>query len=620
ILTSYNLISGEWAQPVLVGDCQSRSDFIYYNNGLYLFYAPTDREHIGILRINTDNLAQSEVVLQADMKGSCFYPFVQYNSDGELCMSYTVSRQHIRLASFNLGELVKEEIISGSISAEYSRIATERGFAEGIITITPSADSDAESYEIYWGNDSGILSDFTLLASVTANGTNSISFEINKEIMIPLDANKIYVYPKKGDTLGTAEVIEIDSSALGAYSKKKYSFQVISDLHSGNSDEFYQQAKIRAALEDIKKTEPDSSGIIINGDSVESNTDAYWEQLVKTLNASIAKDIPLYFTAGNCELEADADETYTQQINRYLKYTNQFSDVQADSVYYAHKINGQYFIHLGSQSQTENGYADLHQDQLDWLKGALKHADKEGVRAYVFIHQPLKNTVSGTFEAFNQNRYGVVQDSELRDILDKYSNVLVFSGHTHINLECVQPALLGGTEKPSYFNNASIGNMVKMSNADTMDYEGSQGLFVDVYNDKIIVRGRDFANKKWISAAQFVVYTGDAPEELSQLNAEFFDERGNKLIGFDSIASTDNAKVHISLPDEIKKNSEGVALVAFYDANGRYIKLCTEEITDFSKDIEFGMGKAVKETGGSVKVFMWDSLDSMKPLCKSAGV
>ena len=108
ILTYYDLNTGEWAEPVLVGDCQSRSDFIYYDGRLFLFYAPTDREHIGILEIDTNDLAQTKVVLQADMNGSCFYPFVQYNSDGELCMSYTVNRQHIRLASFTLSNYIEK--------------------------------------------------------------------------------------------------------------------------------------------------------------------------------------------------------------------------------------------------------------------------------------------------------------------------------------------------------------------------------------------------------------------------------------------------------------------------------------------------------------------------------
>lgn len=98
----FDLNEKKWETPVLIEDCQSRSDFIMYKGELYLVHAPINREHIGIIKIDTDNIANSQVVLQADMHGSCFYPFVQYLADGELAMSYTVNRQHIRLARFDL--------------------------------------------------------------------------------------------------------------------------------------------------------------------------------------------------------------------------------------------------------------------------------------------------------------------------------------------------------------------------------------------------------------------------------------------------------------------------------------------------------------------------------------
>lgn len=103
-LTAYDLDSERWDRPVLVEDCQSRSDFIVYRGELYLFHAPVDREHIGVIKINKDDLAKSEVVLQAKMHSSCFYPFIQYYGDGELAMSYTVARRHIRLARFELSK------------------------------------------------------------------------------------------------------------------------------------------------------------------------------------------------------------------------------------------------------------------------------------------------------------------------------------------------------------------------------------------------------------------------------------------------------------------------------------------------------------------------------------
>ena len=101
-LTVYDLNSNKWSSVVEIEDCQSRADFILYQDRLFLFHAPIDREHIGIVEIDTDDIANCQVVLQAKMHSSCFYPFIQYFTDGELAMSYTVARKHIRLARFTL--------------------------------------------------------------------------------------------------------------------------------------------------------------------------------------------------------------------------------------------------------------------------------------------------------------------------------------------------------------------------------------------------------------------------------------------------------------------------------------------------------------------------------------
>lgn len=105
-LTVYDPEFDTWAPPVLVEDCQSRSDFICYDHQLYLFHAPIDREHIGVIRVDPENIANSTPVLLADMKSSCFYPFIQSLGDS-LAMSYTVSRRHIRLAQFHFDQYVK---------------------------------------------------------------------------------------------------------------------------------------------------------------------------------------------------------------------------------------------------------------------------------------------------------------------------------------------------------------------------------------------------------------------------------------------------------------------------------------------------------------------------------
>lgn len=105
-LTVYDLVNKKWEAPLEVEDCQSRSDFIVYNGELYLFHAPVDREHIGIIKINTEDISKSEPVLKSHMHTSCFYPFIQYFEEGVLAMSYTVARKHIRLAKFTLSKYI----------------------------------------------------------------------------------------------------------------------------------------------------------------------------------------------------------------------------------------------------------------------------------------------------------------------------------------------------------------------------------------------------------------------------------------------------------------------------------------------------------------------------------
>ena len=102
-LTAYDLVNETWDKPVVIGDCQSRSDFIVYNDKLYLFHAPNDRNTLGVVEVNTENLANSKVVFQAKMNSSCFYPFVQYaNGDtSKIYLSYTNSRKHITLSYFD---------------------------------------------------------------------------------------------------------------------------------------------------------------------------------------------------------------------------------------------------------------------------------------------------------------------------------------------------------------------------------------------------------------------------------------------------------------------------------------------------------------------------------------
>ena len=108
-LTFYNIATGQWSDPVMVYDAQSRSDFFMYNDVLYLVHAPKDRNHIAIMQIDQKRLNRSRDIKVAKVP-DYFYPFTQiYN--GELYMSFTQTRKHIWLSKFTLNAISTDAII-----------------------------------------------------------------------------------------------------------------------------------------------------------------------------------------------------------------------------------------------------------------------------------------------------------------------------------------------------------------------------------------------------------------------------------------------------------------------------------------------------------------------------
>ncbi len=165
--------------------------------------------------------------------------------------------------------------------------------------------------------------------------------------------------------------------------------------------------------------------------------------------------------------------------------------------YHDHWIEGYHFIFLGTEEGLEL-YCSLSDVQLQWLDAKLGEGDSPGKPAFVFLHQPLLNTVSGSLEA--QKWSGVTQDSELKEILSKHRcRAILFTGHTHWEIEAAHHYFDGGETLPPMFNSASV---AYLWTDEDEGKEGSQGYYVEVYADRVVVRGRDFKRGQWIESAR----------------------------------------------------------------------------------------------------------------------
>lgn len=287
------------------------------------------------------------------------------------------------------------------------------------------------------------------------------------------------------------------------------SFPVISDVHVNQYNPLAQY-KFRSALQDLHHIAPESDALIINGDLTTEGTGAQYDKLNEILDE--VPHAPVYYTMGNHEYykawvngqgiwdreHFPNGETEWMSIKRFLNKT------ATESLYYDKWIKGYHFIFLGSeqyrQSNVTNGEdAYLSETQLVWLEMRLKEHASGSRPIFVFLHQPLPYTVSGSDISIN-NR-AVVQHVRLKKILGDYPQVIYFSGHTHWTL--YMPTTMA-KKQFTMFNSSTVWNPLNTRDHALGPHE-SEGLFVQVFANKVVVKGRDLYRKQWISGQEYTI-------------------------------------------------------------------------------------------------------------------
>jgi 3',5'-cyclic-AMP phosphodiesterase len=346
-----------------------------------------------------------------------------------------------------------------------------------------------------------------------------------------MDATKIWV-----EALDSTNA-SISKACVGVEEFKqiqtlKYEFQVISDEQVSVGNDAFVNRTIKT-FKDIKKESPNSKVIVSNGDIVDegkaSNYDSFNEAFTGVFGEnSTQKQL---IGIGNHEFidqsengsEASQDNAITAQ--RFTDRLNLWKEKTGnENQYFYEEIEGSYFIFLGTtaipHTLSGNTRADctLGETQLNWLKDTMINAGKTNKPIYLFSHGSLRDTVSGSLSELNQTWYGYTEDEEtkLRNIIKDYPQTLFFSSHSHWSFESKNPYLISD-DYPSFFNTAAIGYLWEGEGGgrhyNDKDYEngGAQGLYIDVYDKQVVIKGRQFEatddarSTYWFSGYQVVL-------------------------------------------------------------------------------------------------------------------
>ncbi|MZQ81302.1 metallophosphoesterase [Paenibacillus sp. 5J-6] len=312
-----------------------------------------------------------------------------------------------------------------------------------------------------------------------------------------------------------------------AEEKPELSFPVISDIHVQSWDK-QSQHKFAAALRDLNEVSPSSDVLIINGDLTNGMSSDY-DKLNELLKSN-PHPKNMAMTMGNHEFyQAWFDtnkvwnantfpnkESEQASIHRFLQLTGE------KQVYYDRSIKGYHFIFLGSEQYRQSNETNLEdaylsQTQLDWLSAKLKEDVDATKPVFVFLHQPLPYTVAGTHFCCTNNR-AIVQHEELKKILSDHPQVIFFSGHTHWELKLPNTIV---RDKFTMVNSSSVQQPWTddgHGGEKALGPDESEGLYVEVYKDKLTIKGRDFFRHRFIQETQYSVALGGNDKETERFH------------------------------------------------------------------------------------------------------
>jgi 3',5'-cyclic-AMP phosphodiesterase len=284
--------------------------------------------------------------------------------------------------------------------------------------------------------------------------------------------------------------------------KAKVSFVVVSDVHIGRINALKHFSSL---LKDNFNSKPDAMVVVGDlGDGISRDYQMLNDELDRH---RLEINYPIYWTIGNHEFYGAFHrdgfwspetfpnrETDAKAIDRFLTFAKR------DKVYGDAWVNDYHFIFLGTEKSRMSDwsymdFACISEEQLYWLENVLRNDYKPGKPIFVFLHQPFPyKTLEGLEHGY------VIQWHKLNDILSQYPEVVLFNGHTHLKPDHNN---MISEEKYTIVNASSLAYPIDRDRNHILNF--APGLVVEVYDQKVVIKGRDYFKKDWINSTEISV-------------------------------------------------------------------------------------------------------------------
>lgn len=267
-------------------------------------------------------------------------------------------------------------------------------------------------------------------------------------------------------------------------------FSVLSDVHmeGNNTERFFSFGE---GIRDVNAAERNDALVFLgdntmNGQVIEH---LFFYGLLDRCN-SIENVLVASGNHDLCPSEQNSGD-FNTQANQFIGFYNTFMGENNEKPYYSREINGYKFIVLASE--LDAGVQEyLSAEQLIWLEKELKSAEESGKPVFIFNHYPLNHTWPFVWPA---GHIGLESDA-LRILMRRSNNQIVyFSGHLHMGLYNNKVSSVS-EDNITYISVPAFGADNNVGNADIQDK--GMGLYVEVYENEVLIRVRNFAEHKWM--------------------------------------------------------------------------------------------------------------------------
>ena len=250
-------------------------------------------------------------------------------------------------------------------------------------------------------------------------------------------------------------------------------------------------------LNDLRYSVDPVDALIVSGDLTNYGDGPSIESF---FNIMAEKNSAAYWVTamGNHDVGHVEDTTQEGARQRFVDLYNALnpSGEQIDKAYYKLDVNGYRFVVLCDDGDDTWDCPDMSAEQLQFLDDSLAEAADRGLPMFVVCHVPVEG-VNGQDVIWPDG--GLDDNSDaVQAILEKYENVFFISGHVHTGINGPLVETVFGFSCVETINGVNYVNLPTYMIINRYGVPwGGMGFQMEVYDDEVLFRARNYGSSKW---------------------------------------------------------------------------------------------------------------------------